>query len=101
MPRLLLPLLVVAPAVALRASLLAPRSSVRALPPAMSAVLRCKDVKTQADVVLVGAMHYNPASIELARSAVQPRSGNGQGSWRCESPSRAIVRAGVHLLLKK
>ena len=36
----------------------------------MSCVLRCRDRATQADVVLVGTMHGNPASIRLARSAV-------------------------------
>lgn len=69
-------------------STLAPAASLRAVtrtpvllrrppitPPALhasaeGAILRCRDLKTSADVTLVGTMHYNPASIELARTAV-------------------------------
>ena len=36
----------------------------------MSCVLRCRDSATQANVVLVGTMHGNPVSIDLARSTV-------------------------------
>ena len=38
--------------------------------PRMSCVLRCRDRATQTNVVLVGTMHGNPVSIELARSTV-------------------------------
>ena len=36
----------------------------------MSCVLRCRDSATQTNVVLVGTMHGNPVSIDLARSTV-------------------------------
>eukprot|EP00964_Phaeocystis_antarctica_P016355 scaffold9045_cov53-Phaeocystis_antarctica.AAC.3 len=48
-----------------------PRLPTPRLPtPRMSCVLRCRDSATQANVVLVGTMHGNPVSIDLARSTV-------------------------------
>ena len=38
---------------------------------ALQPVLRFRDPKTRGDVVLVGCMHYNPASIALASSIVR------------------------------
>ena len=38
---------------------------------ALQPVLRFRDPKTRGEVVLVGCMHYNPASIALASSIVR------------------------------
>ena len=83
------------------------------------AVLRVREPKSRTDVFLVGTMHYNPASIQLARSTVEEEGTAGRlravavescpsrwnatlksqprgsaGRWLCDNEMQAAAEAG-------